>query len=78
MTTNSEADRVSMFYMLEDKAFLDYVNILFDDGKIEPELKDYPEPLGQNAPKRTQADEFRLAQANRLARLYEQWKIGQN
>jgi hypothetical protein len=62
---------------MHDWAFLKHVRQLFPDGSVVPDDVDMapltPKLVGQEA-----AEEYRLWQANKLMRIYREWKLGQN
>lgn len=62
---------------LEDPAFLKFLEGKSPGGPIEPEWQDFDATANPRT-EAEQAEQYRLAQARRLIRLYQEWKAGQN
>jgi hypothetical protein len=61
---------------LRDPDFLEQLRAAFPDGRILPDEEDFDLEINPQTDSEC-AEEYRLAQAKRVTRLWREWKAGQ-
>ena len=63
---------------LDNPTFIAWLKCRLQGGKVEPDDQDYHFPIARPVTNKEASKLFRLAQTNKLMRMYGEWKAGQN
>jgi hypothetical protein len=77
MTNSPENSESTSVKDLDNPMFLAWLKGRVRGGKIEPDDQDYDIPITRPVTKKEASKLYRLAQTNKMMRMYGDWKAGQ-